>query len=441
MALTNSLSAQNTRRMQQSQVFLDYGDRFFGESIVVPRSADSASMLILFRMANDFLSFVRVTDRSDLGGNFKADVNVGIEVRDSIGVIRQRTSWRGTAYANTFEQTNSKTDFTHGWATLRIGPGKYVVTLEILSQKESNQKRITLPAVEFAPFRGDLPVAMPLIGEALSGGEELRPFVFGGMVPFQPRDAEAVILVRDSVRWTYDVRIDQEPYDEKSIRWWMIGDVEGVATSEPGVLPELSEVSMGSRPLIRLRQTDVTTISSVRVRIPVTEMVPGKYKLRLLRRGGGDTISISLTVFWEMMPLSLRNLNYAMTILKYIVPDSLYASLDEGTDADRRTKLMKYWRDRDPTPATTFNEQMFEYYRRVDQAFYAYSTVQEPDGARSERGKIYILHGAPTSVKKSLGVQDRPQEIWTYANKVNKVFTFELQDNGTYKLRDIQAAQ
>lgn len=436
-----TMEAQNARRIQQSQVFLDYGDRFFGEAVVVPRSGDSASMIVLFRMANDFLSFTRVTDRSDLGGNFKADVNVGIEVRDSIGVIRQRTSWRGTAYANTFEETNSKTNFTHGWSTLTIGTGKYVITLEIISQKESSQKRITLPAVEFAPGRANLPVAMPLIGESLDGGEAVRPFVFGGLVPFQAQDAEAIILVRDSREGLYDVRIDQEPYDDKSIRWWMVGDVEGVATASPGVLPEISELSTTQRPIVRMRPTDVSSIASVRVRIPVTAMVPGKYTLRLVRRGGVDTIQLPLTVFWEMMPLSLRNLNYAMTILRYIVSDSLHASIDEGTDAERRTKLMAYWRERDPSRATTFNEHMFEYYRRVDQAFYAYSTIQEPDGARSERGKVYILHGSPSSVKKSLSTKDKPQEIWTYLNKVNTVFTFELEDNGMYKLRDMKAAQ
>lgn len=438
---TVSTWAQNARRIQQSQVFLDYGDRFFGEAVVVPRSDDSASMIVLFRMANDFLSFTRVTDRSDLGGNFKADVNVGIEVRDSIGVIRQRTSWRGTAYANTFEETNSKTDFTHGWATLLVGVGKYVITLEIISQKESSQKRITLPAVEFAPGRTNVPVAVPLIGESLEGGDALRPFVFGGVVPFQAKDAEAIVLVRDSRDGLYDVRIDQEPYDDKSIRWWMVGDVEGEATATPGLLPEISELSTAQRPIVRMKPTGVTSIASVRVRIPVTEMVPGKYRLRIVRKGGTDTLTVPLSVYWEMMPLSLRNLNYAMTILRYVVSDSLHTSLDEGTDAERRTKLMAYWRERDPTPATTFNEHMFEYYRRVDQAFYAYSTIQEPDGARSERGKVYILHGSPSAVKKSLSTKDKPQEIWTYLNKVNTVFTFELEDNGMYKLRDMKAAQ
>jgi len=433
--------AQGSKRLQQSQVFIDYGDRFFGEALVVPLSADTASLIVLFRMANDFLSFTRVADRADLGGNFKADVTVGIEVRDTIGVIRQRVSWRGTAYANTFEMTNSKTDFTHGWATLQMPAGKYVVTLEIISQKESSQKRITLPAVEFAPHRSNLPVALPLVGETVDGEEALRPFVYGGAVPFQSKDAEAVVLTSDAVSRVYDVRIDQEPYDDKSIRWWTVGDVEGVATSQPGLLPEISEYSTSQRPLVRLTQTNVATISSLRVRIPVSEMVPGKYTMRLVPRGGVDTLKLPLAVYWEMMPLSLRNLTYAMTILKYVVSDSVHAVIDEGTDAERRMKLMNYWRERDPTPSTTFNEHLYEYYRRVDQAFYAYSTIQEPDGARSERGKIYILHGAPTAVKKSLSPKDKPQEIWTYSNKVNKVFVFELEDNGTFKLRDIQAAR
>lgn len=439
----DNATAQNSRRVQQSQVFLDYGDRFFGEAIVVPRSSDTASLLVLFRMANEFLSFVKVTDRTDLGGNFKADVSVSIEVRDSIGVIRHRLPWKGTAYANTFEQTNSKTDFTFGWATLALVQGKYRVTLEILAQKESSQKRIVLPDVEFFPQRERLPVALPLIAESVESEDEvlLSPYVFGGSVPFQTRDADALILVRDSVAAVYDMRIDQQPYDDKAIRWWMVGDVEGVATSSPGLLPEISSLSTSQRPTVRLRATNHASISSIRVRIPVTQMVPGKYVIHLVKRGGKDTISIPVSVYWEMMPLSLRNLNYAINIARYVLSDSLHDEINDGTDADRRDKLMRYWRDRDPSPSTTYNEQLHEYYKRVDQSFYAYSTIQEPDGARSDRGKIYILHGAPTATKKSLSPQDKPQEVWTFDNKVNSVFTFELDDSGAYRLKAIRAAK
>ena len=35
-------------------------------------------------MANDFLTFTKVSDPNDVRGNYKADMVVGIEVRDTL---------------------------------------------------------------------------------------------------------------------------------------------------------------------------------------------------------------------------------------------------------------------------------------------------------------------------------------------------------------------
>lgn len=429
------------RKVPERSVFVDYGDRFFGETVVVPGpKADSATMIVLFRMANDFLLFTTVTDRSDNGGAYRADMAVSIEVRDSIGVIRQRVPWKGVAYTASFEETNSKVDFHYGWASLKIPRGRFTVSLELLTQKESNSKKLTLPDVTFTGASSKRAVTMPLVVEELAeaGSDTYKPYVFGGNVPFQPRDATAIVLVGDSTSATYDYTITQRPYAAGDIRWWMVSDVRGSATARPGVLPYVSDLSTNDRPVIRMAPVDgVRTVASLTIPVPVTALVPGQYDLAYVRQGGSDTIRSSFRVYWEMMPLSLRNLQYAIEIVRYIVTEQEYDALDGGNDTERRGRLMEFWRTKDPTPLTSFNEHQYEYYRRVDAAFYAYATIQEPDGAKSERGKIAILHGQPTSVRKVLGTNDRGQEIWTYANAVAKTFTFEIDDSGIYRLRTI----
>lgn len=439
-SMVSVATGQSTRKSPEKQVFVDYGDRFYGEAIAVPTATgDSASLMVFFRMANDFLTFTKVTDRKDINGNFKADMAVSIEIRDSIGVIRHRIPWRGTAYVNAYEETNSKTDFHFGTASVKVAPNTYSITLEILSQKESNQRRLLLPAVSFQPRRTLRTITTPVIAETEVTGDadQFKPYVFGGNIPFQPRDASALVLVADSIPTEWTVRLVQKPYEEKEIRWWTVGDAEYTIRSLPGFVPTITDGSSTDRPVLTLTKGGPSNIATLIVPVPVTALVPGSYLLSLRRKGAMDSLTVPLKVYWEMMPLSLRNLAYAVGIMRYIADDAVLDSIDEGTDAERRSKLMDFWRRRDPTPATTFNEQLAEYYRRVDKAFYLYSTIAEPDGAKSERGKIYILHGSPSSVKKAVGTGDRQQEIWAYTNKVRRSFTFEVDDAGIYRLRAI----
>jgi hypothetical protein len=79
---------------------------------------------------------------------------------------------------------------------------------------------------------------------------------------------------------------------------------------------------------------------------------------------------------------------------------------------------------------------MFEYFRRVDYAFFNFQSVSQKDGADTDRGKIYILNGKPGSVERNL-VGDKSFELWTY-EKMKKVYTFELVSNGNFKLTSIK---
>lgn len=443
------LLAQVSNGQRARLDLLDYGDRFYGEAYVLPTTRpDSATVVIFFRMANDFLTFTKVTDRADVGGNFKAEMRLSIEARDSMGVIRQRLQWKDTVYCNRFEQTNSKNDFHYGWARIAIAPGSFSIGLEIISTKESGQKKLRLPLVTFDPDASNKQLAPPLFGVPVDGpqGNIIRPFISGGNVLFQPRDAVMFLLVNDAKSQMYDYAIRQLPLESRDIRYWDVSDVLGEVRSEPGKVPMISERSTNDAPYLevvdrsesKVASTTPSKVALLRVPVPVSGLVPGRYRMTLVGEHDKDTIDIRFQVFWEMMPLSLRNVSYAIEIARYLLTDEQLDSIDAGSDRERRANIMAYWRQHDGTPTTTYNEQMAEYYRRVDEAFFEFSTIQEPDGARTERGKIYILHGPPTKVEKKLSPGDKTQEVWTYANVVRKVFHFDVGDDGIYKLRKIE---
>jgi hypothetical protein len=77
---------------------------------------------------------------------------------------------------------------------------------------------------------------------------------------------------------------------------------------------------------------------------------------------------------------------------------------------------------------------MTEYYRRVDHAVRTFGTLRQPDGFRSDRGKVYILYGPPTKTDRMLDPDAGFREVWIY-ERLNKKFTFADENkSGNYVL-------
>jgi GWxTD domain-containing protein len=78
------------------------------------------------------------------------------------------------------------------------------------------------------------------------------------------------------------------------------------------------------------------------------------------------------------------------------------------TDAEREQFIELFWRRRDPRPETQDNEYREQHYARIAHAneHFAFNGLA---GWRTDRGRIYIMHGKPDEVEKtSFG------EAWIY---------------------------
>jgi GWxTD domain-containing protein len=89
---------------------------------------------------------------------------------------------------------------------------------------------------------------------------------------------------------------------------------------------------------------------------------------------------------------------------------SVFKSLQ--TEEDRKRFQQMFWKARDTTPGTPQNETMIEYYARKGYAEAHY------DGARTDRGRIYVLLGKPAEVQNFSGSEKVVDcELWLYQNE------------------------
>jgi len=424
----------NTR---SGRVYQDPDRQVYAEAFGVPKpGTDSTNIYVLFKVSNDVLTFTKNTDHSDPQGNFVAPIALNIEVRDSLGVIRKRVRWSNSAYASTFDETNSRNQYSSGWQMITVACGLHTVTLEVVQNKINLPTKVIIDSVASQTCRNQtsrqLILGVPEPGEPR---DSYRPFIQNGNAEFIPHDAYGFLPVRDSTPAHYSVSIRQQPYGGNQIRWWSVASYEWQGMSTPNVRLDVSGTGGGSEPRLHIVPDSTGGgFGYLKIPFPVTALVPAEYTVTVVRENSTDSVHIPVHVVWNTMPQSLRNLNDAIQLLRYTAAETDIRNIDNGTDAERREKLMDWWRGQDPTPRTTYNERLYEYYRRADYARLRYATVQEPDGANTERGKIYILFGPPTSVATKMNAQNSATELWTYSNSVAKTIVFEVDERGYYKL-------
>lgn len=127
------------------------------------------------------------------------------------------------------------------------------------------------------------------------------------------------------------------------------------------------------------------------------------------------------------------------------------AYLKLKTNEERENFIDYFWRRRDPDPDTEENEYREEYYQRIAYANEKFSSGIP--GWRTDRGRIYIIHGKPDSIEShpSGGSYERPSyegggstttypfETWFYRHldNVGDGIEFEFVDptgTGEYRL-------
>jgi GWxTD domain-containing protein len=99
----------------------------------------------------------------------------------------------------------------------------------------------------------------------------------------------------------------------------------------------------------------------------------------------------------------------------------------------KNTFLARFWRRRDPTPATPENERLAEHFQRLAEARQRYSSTVDPRGY-DDRGMILVRYGPPDDVYLDPGGDvTLPNESWVYHRLGEVTFDF-VEFGGRYRL-------
>jgi GWxTD domain-containing protein len=175
---------------------------------------------------------------------------------------------------------------------------------------------------------------------------------------------------------------------------------------------------------------------SVVLEIPTLELPEGAYKLSLNGQYKDKFFKTEkmFSIIWYEKPIYLYTFELALEPLVLLLDTNESERVFDMDEEDQKEWLDSYWKSKDPTPNTDFNEIKFIFYKRVDDANEKYSQKFKK-GWQTDRGKILILYGEPYEIIDNRTTIDKPPYIiWKYNKGIEK-FTFTDEDrDGEYIL-------
>jgi GWxTD domain-containing protein len=174
----------------------------------------------------------------------------------------------------------------------------------------------------------------------------------------------------------------------------------------------------------------------VYIPLPIEKLETGRYQLTLTATQGTlkSNMDFSFNIIWPLKPHSLSDFKLSVDALRHIATEAELDSMTAFSSSASRKAFRAFWRRHNPDTTRAFNTAMAEYYRRVDEAIKRFSSANETDGYRTDRGRIYILFGSPSFVNRLLKPNSAPSEIWTYEKLKRRFFFTDQRKTGNYIL-------
>lgn len=410
-------------RAQSPAIFID--------DLIVPDNNGNAELIFTFKFSNSFLPFrkIPVAQTTQASGEFYSTITLNAEIFEGLAPQRAATSiktvtrgfWADTLYALSFDETQNRNQFANGAFSVKLQPGDYHYILQLSLMQESQERNTQRQNITIPDFNTKKTGEIYLAGNVDISAETPVAELLN-MADYVPYGNNFNTLIRipefdDSAE--YEIVLQQAQIAGKdTLTGKHIATLPIPESSIYGnAIPQL--ITYGN-PKLALAEGKYTYAL---LEIPNQNLENAVYLMSLKKQGGDEVLARRVfRSYWPEMPASLYNLNVAIDMLKFIISDAEIRQIRSGDAEARMRNFREFWKSKDPTPNTEFNELMAEYYRRIDYAYKEFSSPEKPLGHENDQGKVYIKFGPPVKKERQYPPGQKTREVWTYPNRT---FIFE----------------
>lgn len=402
----------------QIQSPLFQGLPFASEIISLPRTDSTYSVYYTYKIPYRLLVFERNDEL------FSAGVRVSVEILDNDARMVERNIKDTKITVNNFEETNDLGLHLQDFIAFKLDKGEYRI-ITFISDKNSSDE-IPLEPAELI-LSGNKMVQHPLViqsKEFICDGQ--KSFILantGGKVPFSGEQFHLIIPIIDTTISELNVEIENN------------GEVI-IATkvSESYVIP--IGINECEKRLTITKNSGIVPLRNFVLRNVNEKLNEGELTLQITNNEKSIDEKYKIKVVWFNKPFSLMDPERAIELLSYIESDSvIYPLLKNGISKYPKI-LSEYWKKFDPTPETTFNEIMFEYYSRIDHASREFRSIGKDRNFKSDRGTVYIKFGKPDKIERTSNEQGQVVEIWFYSNPQRRFSFIDKKGSGNFTLTE-----
>jgi GWxTD domain-containing protein len=413
--------------LAQPEQRLKYGQLLYVEAVQgLSDSADVGRVDLLLRISHDFMVFERVTDAA-ADAPFQGGVEVSVNLRKD-GISIGSMNFGASTAANGYSETDRRDQFLLLQRTFFLEPGEYSALIVVSDRGSTRESAINK---SFKVQRFDEPLlGVPIVLVTDSLVRLNAVYGYAGYLPFATKATLAVPSENGRDGDWYVVLERRNRAREVVFE----GQIQPAGTVGRKALRR------GSGLVENYGFDDCAECIGqyTLLNLPTESADTGPYTLRVISRRGEltDTVSVDTEIFWRDMPYSMRDIDFAIEAMRHILTREQLKQMKDGDENYMRQQFRRFWAERDPTPETAFNEMMAEYFIRCDEAYYKFQTLYEPNGITTDRGKVYILFGAPEDTERIFRSGEPSMEIWYYPS-IGKTFRFaDSRQNGNYRLME-----
>lgn len=391
---------------------------FQSEIIWLPAVEGNFSVYYTYRIPYNLLVFERKVD------SFKAGFSVIVEILDEDSKLVSRDIKDSEITVEKFESTNDKNLFLQDYLSFKIKPGEYKVAAFISDKNSSGEMPLKPIKIELEEDRS---VFHPLVinSEELNCSES-KSFTLanaGGKIPYSSEKFHLIIPIRDTSVSSLKVTIENN--DEIII---------SASVNESYIIP--IGITDCDKKISVSKDGENVPVRNFVLRNVNEKLLEGTVELSVTSEDNPVDEEFSSEIVWFNKPFSLMDPEKAIEYLNFIEPDSVVYPLLKQSSDDYPGILSSYWTKYDPTPETVFNEVMSEYYNRVDHSIKEFRGLGKDNGAKTDRGVVYIKFGNPEKIERSSNSMGQIVETWTYSQPDRKFTFIDRKGTGNFTLTE-----